>query len=72
MKSLFALFTALLLAPPPALHADEHLIQPGDNPQDVMDRAVPGIALFFSPACICITPANIARCFMWANRSRSS
>jgi hypothetical protein len=49
MKTIFNLVIATLLAPLPALHADEHLVQPGDNPQHVMDRAVPGDRIVFQP-----------------------
>jgi hypothetical protein len=37
----------LLLAP--LLHAAEHSINPGDNPQTVIDRAAPGDTLIFLP-----------------------
>ena len=49
MKAILNLVIAILLVPLPALHADEHLIQPGDNPQDVMDRAAPGDRIVFQP-----------------------
>jgi hypothetical protein len=49
MKLRFTVVIAMLLAPQAALHAEEHLIQPGDNPQDVVDRAVPGDRLVFQP-----------------------
>ena len=49
MKTIFNLVIAMLLAPLPALHADEHLIRPGDNPQAVMDRAAPGDRIVFQP-----------------------
>ncbi len=38
-----------LLALAPLLHAAEHSIKPGDNPQAVMDRAAPGDKLVFLP-----------------------
>jgi hypothetical protein len=38
-----------LLALAPLLHAAEHSIKPGDNPQSVMDRAAPGDKLVFLP-----------------------
>ena len=47
MKPILRFLAVLLLAPLAALHADEHLIQPGDNPQDVMDRAAPGDRIVF-------------------------
>jgi hypothetical protein len=43
MRFLFILALAQLL------HAAEHPIKPGDNPQDVMDRAAPGDKLVFLP-----------------------
>ena len=49
MKTILNLVIAMLLAPLAALHADEHLIEPGDNPQDVMDRAAPGDRIVFQP-----------------------
>jgi len=39
----------ILLALAPLLHAAEHSIKPGDNPQAVMDRAAPGDKLVFLP-----------------------
>ncbi|GAA5143718.1 hypothetical protein GCM10023213_32230 [Prosthecobacter algae] len=41
-------FLSLLLLSP-FVHAAEHSIQPGDNPQAIMDRAVPGDRLVFLP-----------------------
>ncbi|MFM7606064.1 MAG: hypothetical protein ACKO8Z_12830, partial [Prosthecobacter sp.] len=41
--------TLLLLALAPLLHAAEHSIKPGDNPQAVMDRAAAGDKLVFLP-----------------------
>lgn len=41
--------TLILLALAPLLHAAEHSIKPGDNPQAVMDRAVAGDKLVFLP-----------------------
>jgi hypothetical protein len=38
-----------LLALAPLLHAAEHSIKPGDNPQAVMDRAAAGDKLVFRP-----------------------
>ncbi len=49
MKHTLTLFTALLLAPLASLHGEEHLIQPGESPQAVIDRAVPGDRLIFVP-----------------------
>ncbi|RFC46279.1 MAG: hypothetical protein DVB28_000115 [Verrucomicrobia bacterium] len=39
----------LLLAFAPLLHAAEHLIQPGSNPQEILDRAASGDRLVFQP-----------------------
>ncbi|MFZ4767596.1 MAG: hypothetical protein ACOYMN_21830, partial [Roseimicrobium sp.] len=41
--------TLALLAHAPLLRAAEHLIQPGDSPQAVLDRAAPGDRLVFQP-----------------------
>lgn len=50
MKHITALIlAALLLAPLAALYGEEHLIQPGESPQAVIDRAVPGDRLIFVP-----------------------
>jgi hypothetical protein len=38
-----------LLALAPLLHAAQHSIKPGDNPQAVMDRAAPGDKMVFLP-----------------------
>jgi len=44
-----ALTPFILLALAPLLHAAEHSIKPGDNPQAVMDRAAAGDKLVFLP-----------------------
>ncbi|HVX62809.1 MAG TPA: hypothetical protein VHC19_19475 [Pirellulales bacterium] len=49
MKLALATIAALLLAASAATHAAEHLIQPGDAPQAVLDRAAPGDRLIFMP-----------------------
>ena len=38
-----------LIAFAPLLHAAEHLIQPGNNPQEILDRAASGDRLVFQP-----------------------
>lgn len=42
------LLVALLLSPFP-LSAAEHLVHPGDSPQEILDRAAPGDRLVFLP-----------------------
>jgi len=51
MKRILALFVFLLFlfAPLVVLDAAEHLIHPGETPQGVLDRAVPGDRLVFLP-----------------------
>jgi len=49
MKPALPLLAALLLAPSAALYAEEHLIQPGDDPQAVMEAAAAGDRIVFQP-----------------------
>lgn len=46
---MFRLITLLLLMGVPFLEGAEHLIRPGDSPQEIADRAAPGDRLVFLP-----------------------
>jgi hypothetical protein len=49
MKHLLAIVLSLCLISLARLDAAEHLIQPGDAPQEILDRAAPGDRLVFLP-----------------------
>ena len=49
MRLFFVCLAALMLPAAAPLPAADHMIEPGDDPQAVLDRAAPGDRLVFRP-----------------------